>query len=93
MATDTTSEMDNFLPHFNGKVIEIRAMGYNLIAAILELTDNSVRENCKSNLVRTILHKDANLLNRVSILDDGNGMTYEKLKESFIFNLILIKLA
>ena len=88
MAVDATSEMSDFHPHFNGKVVEIRAMGYNLIAAILELTDNSVRENCKSNQIRTILHKETNLLNRVSILDDGNGMTHEKLKESFIFNLI-----
>ena len=88
MSTDATSEMSDFHPHFNGKVVEIRAMGYNLIAAILELTDNSVRENCKSNLIRTILHKETNLLNRVSILDDGNGMTHEKLKESFIFNLM-----
>ena len=88
MATEATSEMSDFLPHFNGKVIEIRAMGYNTVAAILELTDNSVRLNCGSKLVRTILHKEANLLYRVSILDDGIGMAFDKLKESFIFNLV-----
>ena len=88
MATESTSEMGDFLPHFNGKVIEIRAMGYDLIAAILELTDNSVRMNCGSKFVRVILHKDGTLLHRVSILDDGSGMVHEKLKESFIFNLM-----
>jgi hypothetical protein len=82
------SEINDFHPHFNGKVIEIRAMGYNTVAAILELTDNSVRLNCGSKLVRTILHKEANLLYRVSILDDGIGMGFDKLKESFIFNLV-----
>ena len=35
-----------------------------------------------------ILHKDGTLLHRVSILDDGSGMVHEKLKESFIFNLM-----
>ena len=56
MATEVTSVMGEFAPHFNGKVIEIRAMGYDLIAAILELTDNSVRMNCGSKFVRVILH-------------------------------------
>jgi hypothetical protein len=88
MATELTSVMGEFAPHFNGKVIEIRAMGYDLIAAILELTDNSVRMNCGSKFVRVILHKDGGLLHRVSILDDGSGMVHEKLKESFIFNLM-----
>ena len=88
MATEATSVMGDFAPHFNGKVIEIRAMGYDLIAAILELTDNSVRMNCGSKFVRVILHKDGTLLHRVSILDDGSGMVHEKLKESFIFNLM-----
>jgi hypothetical protein len=88
MTTNMNSEISDFHPHFNGKVIEIRAMGYNTVAAILELTDNSVRLNCGSKLVRTILHKEANLLYRVSILDDGIGMGFDKLKESFIFNLV-----
>jgi len=77
-----------FQPHFNGKVIEIRHMGYDLISAILELTDNSVRKSCSSKKVRVILQKDNLLLNRISIIDDGCGMSHEKLCESFIFNLL-----
>lgn len=84
----TSVDIMEFKPHFNGKVIEIRAMGYNLISAILELTDNSARKTCSSTKVRVILHKDNTLLNRVSVLDDGCGMSFEKLCESFIFNLL-----
>ena len=77
-----------FQPHFNGKVIEIRHMGYNLISAILELTDNSARKSCSSKKVRVILQKENLQLNRISVIDDGCGMSFEKLCESFIFNLL-----
>jgi hypothetical protein len=87
-SSNVASMSSLFMPHFNGKVLEIRHMGYNLISAILELTDNSARKTCSSKQVRVILQKDNVLLNRVSVLDDGCGMSYEKLRDSFIFNLL-----
>ena len=84
-----TLRMDSqFLPHFNGKVVEIRAMGYTLISAILELTDNSVGKKCSAKDVKVFVHRDNTLLNRISVLDDGCGMSYKKLLESFVFNLL-----
>jgi len=77
-----------FLPHFNGKVREIRAMGYNLSSAVLELTDNALTKKCNTRLLTVFLQNSEALLNRVSILDDGVGMTQEQICEAIIFNLI-----
>jgi hypothetical protein len=77
-----------FLPHFNGKVQEIRSMGYDFIGAVLELTDNSARRNCKSSRIDVVLHADDKLLGRVSVIDDGRGMTFDGLKEAIVFNLL-----
>ena len=79
---------DFFRPRFNGKVTEIRAMGYTPLGAILELTDNSVRKMCLSKKVRTILHKKDTFLDRISVIDDGIGMSFEKLCQAFIFNFV-----
>ena len=79
----------NYLPHFNGKVQEIRAMGYDFLGSLLELTDNSARKNIQSKNISVILHKDDdNRLSRVSVIDDGLGMNMNSLCTAFIFNLL-----
>ena len=92
-----SEEMTNVLngfrfdPHFRGKVREIRAMGYTLFTAILEFIDNSVRRRCGSKHVIIKLHRTIEppyLLDRISILDDGCGMTMTELCDSFIFNVV-----
>ena len=81
----------NYAPHFRGKVREIRSMGYNPVHALLEFTDNSLREKCGSKNIIVKLHKSVYppyILDRISVLDDGCGMNFEQLRESFIFNIV-----
>ena len=77
-----------YLPHFNGKIPEIRNMGYTFITALLELIDNSVRKNCYSSYIDIILHADTDnkKLFRISVLDDGIGMSFNELKQALIYN-------
>ena len=84
MSTDS-----EYLPHFNGKVNEIRAMGYNLLYAVQEPTDNSVSPTCASTKVRIVLQElHDRRLNRISVIDNGTGMTFQQLREAIIFNLV-----
>jgi hypothetical protein len=78
----------SFAPHFNGKVIEIRALGYNLFSCILELTDNSISTTCGSKTVRVIMYFKDQRLHRITIMDDGVGMSIGQLCEAIILNLI-----
>ena len=78
----------SFAPHFNGKVIEIRALGYNLFSCILELTDNSISTTCGSKAVRVIMYFKDQRLHRITIMDDGVGMSIGQLCEAIILNLI-----
>jgi hypothetical protein len=81
----------NYTPHFRGKVQEIRSMGYNPISAVLEFIDNSLRKSCGSKSVILKLHptiESPSYLDRISVLDDGCGMNFNQLCESFIFNLV-----
>ena len=78
----------SFAPHFNGKVTEIRAMGYNLFSCILELTDNSISTTCGSKTVRVIMYFKDQRLHRITIMDDGVGMSIRQLCEAIILNLI-----
>jgi len=77
-----------FLPHFNGKIQEIRSMGYDFIGALLELTDNSARCDCNSSNIDVVIHSDQKQLSRISVIDDGRGMTFEGLKQAIVFNLL-----
>lgn len=92
MSSDSSMSTDvSYAPHFNGKVIEIRAMGYNLYTAIYELIDNSVSKTCGSKRVRIILYFKDQRLHRISIIDNGVGMTIKQLREAIIFNLIKVR--
>ena len=77
-----------YLPHFNGRVVEIRAKSYDFITALLELTDNSARKNCESSNINIILHADNKLLSRITEYDNGKGMTFNELKQAVILNLV-----
>jgi hypothetical protein len=75
----------NYTPTFPGILKQALANGYNLLHATLEFTDNSISKNT-SNL-QVILEKTdtkPNLLDRITVFDDGNGMTSQGLKESFV---------
>ena len=90
--SEEQSKLYNYTPHFNGKVIEIRHMGYDFIDALLELTDNSAAKKCLSKNIYVILHEGVDKrLSAVSVIDDGNGMDFKNLKESFIFNLLKVR--
>jgi hypothetical protein len=84
-----SSQMNNYLPHFNGKVVEIRHMEYDFLDALLELTDNSAAKTCLSTNISVILHecKEKRLM-CISVIDNGKGMDLNSLRESFIFNLL-----
>ena len=80
---------NKYLPHFDGKVVEIRHMGYDFLDALLELTDNSAAKTCLSKNISVILHdcKEKRLM-CISVIDNGKGMDFDSLRESFIFNLL-----
>lgn len=63
-------------------------MGYDFIGALLELSDNSARRNCKSSNIDVVAHADQKQLSRVSVIDDGKGMSFEELKQAVVFNLL-----
>jgi len=67
---------------FAGILTWLLSVGYDLRSSILELTDNSLSK-ISSNL-RVILFKEAKLLSRVIVVDDGTGMSLQTLCESFI---------
>ena len=63
-------------------------MGYDFIGALLEMTDNSARRNCTSSNIDVVTHADKNQLSRISVIDDGKGMSFEELKQAIVFNLL-----
>jgi hypothetical protein len=71
---------------FAGILTWILSVGYNLLSSVLELTDNSLSKT--SSTLRVILFKDTvnsvKLLSRIIIMDDGSGMDFQNLCESFI---------
>jgi len=71
---------------FAGILTWLLSVGYNLLSSVLELTDNSLSKT-SSNL-RVILFKEVmnsvTLLNRIIVMDDGIGMSFQTLCESFI---------
>lgn len=71
---------------FAGILTWLLSVGYNLLSSVLELTDNSLSKT-SSNL-RVILFKEVmnsvTLLSRIIVVDDGIGMSFQTLCESFI---------
>lgn len=95
--SEEPTKLHDYTPHFNGKVIEIRHMGYNFLDALLELTDNSAAKKCMSKNIYVVLHdgdkegKEDMRLSGISVIDDGRGMDLKSLRDSFIFNLVKIR--
>jgi len=75
----------NYGPTFRGILKQALANGYNLQYATLEFTDNSLSK--RSSEVQVILEKTETkpyMLDRLTVFDDGDGMTSQSLKESFV---------
>lgn len=93
--SEEPTKLHDYTPHFNGKVIEIRHMGYDFLDALLELTDNSAAKKCMSKNIYVVLHEgknnDKGRLAGISVIDDGRGMDLNSLRDSFIFNLLKIR--
>lgn len=85
MSSSTFSSDFNYTPTFPGILKQALANGYNLLHATLEFTDNSISKHT-SNLQVILDKTDVKpyLLNRITVIDDGDGMTSQGLKESFI---------
>ena len=83
------TEID-FSPPFAGILAILLATGYNLLSSILELIDNSVSKDSRN--VRTIVQpmdkREHSLIKWICVLDDGLGMTFNQLKESFIIGFV-----
>jgi hypothetical protein len=75
----------NYTPTFCGIWKMAFAIGYNLLSAILELTDNSIpKSSTKINVIFEKTDKKPYLLDRITVFDNGDGMNSDELKQSFI---------
>jgi len=75
----------NYTPTFRGMLKQALANGYNLLYAILELTDNSIPKHASK--IEVILEKTdikPCRLSRITVFDDGDGMASDDLKQSFV---------
>ena len=83
-------EEQYFIPPFIGILKLLLSSGYNLLYSILELIDNSISK--KATLVQTIVRgmddTEKSLVKWISVLDDAVGMSYQKLRESFIIAFV-----
>lgn len=66
-------------PDASGMIEGLRAGGYSLATAIADLIDNSITASCHNVWLRMEWAGDDSW---ISITDDGDGMTEEKLKEA-----------
>jgi hypothetical protein len=76
----------NFIPRVFGLFQILLATGYDLLYSILEYTDNSISKQAKN--VKVVLGKESRALNslidRIIVYDDGIGMNFMRLMESFV---------
>ena len=86
--------MTNSRPYISGQVVidSLRDNGYkNAAYALAELVDNSIQ--AKANIVRVICYEKVNKdsqralkrINKIGVLDNGNGMTAEQLYKALEF--------
>ena len=75
------TEYENAPPRADAMIASMRAIGYDLSMAIADLIDNSIFAKAKNI---TIKYHWAGPDSWIYILDDGTGMTEEKLKEAMI---------
>jgi len=74
-------EYENAPPRADAMIASMRAIGYDLSMAIADLIDNSIFAKAKNIIVK---YHWAGPDSWIYILDDGTGMTEEKLKEAMI---------
>jgi len=75
------TEYEDTPPRADAMIASMRAIGYDLSMAIADLIDNSIFAKAKNI---TIKYHWAGSDSWIYILDDGTGMTEEKLKEAMI---------
>lgn len=74
----------NYTPKFEGMRKNARASGYRLVTAIPEFVDNSIAKNAsKIRITMVTDNDDKSRLGGVAVIDDGTGMTQDKLHKSF----------
>lgn len=69
-------------PQVRGVLQWIRSQGYSLSTALLELLDNSL--SAKAKRVVVCMYSDGNMLARMVMMDNGNGMTRQELEDAFV---------
>jgi len=76
----------SFVPRVFGLFQILLATGYDLLYSILEYTDNSISKQAKN--VKVVLGKESRspnaLIDRIIVYDDGIGMNFIRLMESFV---------
>ncbi len=69
-------------PQVRGVLQWIRAQGYSLSSALLELLDNSL--SAKAKRIRVCMYSEGTMLGRMVVIDDGSGMTLDELEDAFV---------
>ncbi|MBI1176280.1 hypothetical protein GC207_02450 [bacterium] len=77
------SRIEHLPPNFGRLDKALRSIGYSFEAAVADIIDNSIDAKARNVLVRFILRKNKAL--DLVILDDGNGMSPDTLKEAMRF--------
>jgi len=80
------SNKSGFIPPFAGILQLLLATGYNLAYCILELLDNSISKKSRHIRVQLYAEKCNGPLTRITVSDDGTGMDYQQLCESFVIS-------
>ena len=83
---DNASNEFNFAAPFGGILQILLAAGYNLSYCILELLDNSISKKSKHICLKLSADKNNGPLTRITVSDDGVGMNYQQLCESFVIS-------
>jgi len=78
----------NFAAPFAGILQLLLATGYNLAYCILELLDNSISKKSRHIRVELSAEKRDGPLTRITVSDDGTGMDFQQLCESFVISQV-----
>ncbi len=71
---------DDLPPNAGNTIESLRSIGYTLNQAISDIVDNSIDARAKNILIRFVVTE--NDYNSIVIVDDGHGMTKEKISEA-----------
>lgn len=75
---------ENCIPMFGGMVKIVRSSGYRIPSAIPEFVDNSIAKYATQVTIVTVPENDdSSRLGAIAVIDNGTGMSYSKLYNSF----------